>query len=164
VWFNITILVLLIVLTTGLHAGGMILALRISLMGGGAGLVSRFVRPLYVPWFCVSNIVLLMFVVAVVEVTLWALAYQALGAIDGLEPALYFSMVTFTTLGYGEIVLDPEWRLIASCQAAIGIIMFGWTTAIVIAGVQKFYFKQYVVPELQIGNDEQTMGDGPNGT
>jgi hypothetical protein len=161
---NVLIMTVLIILTTGFHAGGMILALKLSRLDRGDKLMRRFFKPLHIPWFRVSNIVLLMFLVAVAEVTLWAVAYQALGAIDGFEPALYFSMVTFTTLGYGEIVLDPNWRLLASCEAAIGIIMFGWTTAIVIAGVQKFYFKQYVVPELQIGNDEQTMGDGPNGT
>jgi hypothetical protein len=162
VWFNIVILAVLIFLTTGVHAGGMILALKLSRMDWGTKAVRKFVHPLTIPWFRVSSIVLLMFIVAVVEVTLWAFAYQALGAIDGFEPALYFSMVTFTTLGYGEIVLDPSWRLIASYQAAIGIIMFGWTTAIVIASVQQFYFKQEVVPELQIGNKEKPMGGGPN--
>ena len=65
--------------------------------------------------------------------------YLALNAIDGLEKALYFSMVTFTTLGYGEIVLDERWRLLASSGAGNGIIMFGWTTAIVIAAVQRIY-------------------------
>ena len=49
-------------------------------------------------------------------------------------------MVTFTTLGYGEIVLDEQWPLLASFEAANGIIMFGWTTAIVIAAVQRVYF------------------------
>jgi hypothetical protein len=49
-------------------------------------------------------------------------------------------MVTFTTLGYGDIVLDERWRLLASFEAATGIIMFGWTTAIVLAAVQSTYF------------------------
>ena len=150
VWVNFFIMIVLIVLTTGFHAGGMILALNLSRLDRGDKLVRRFIRPLYIPWFRVSNIVLLMFLIAVAEVTLWAVAYQALGAIDGFEPALYFSMVTFTTLGYGEIVLDPNWRLLASCEAAIGIIMFGWTTAIVIATVQQFYFQQDVIPDLRI--------------
>jgi len=94
---------------------------------------------------------------------LWAAAYYALGAIDGIEPALYFSMVTFNTLGYGEIVLGPDWRLLASCQAAIGIIMFGWTTAIVIASVQRFYFHQDAVPDLHIGSKDDSGKNKPHG-
>jgi hypothetical protein len=80
-----------------------------------------------------------MFIVSLVEVLVWAVTYLALSAIDGLERAVYFSMVTFTTLGYGEIVLDERWRLLASFEAANGIIMFGWTTAIVVAVVQRIY-------------------------
>ena len=83
-----------------------------------------------------------MFIVSVVEVLVWAVTYLALNAIDGLEKAIYFSMVTFTTLGYGEIVLDERWRLLASSEAVNGIIMFGWTTAIVIAAVQRIYLSE----------------------
>lgn len=49
-------------------------------------------------------------------------------------------MVTFTTLGYGDIVLGQSWRLLASFHAATGIIMFGWTTAILMTVVQHSYF------------------------
>ncbi len=69
----------------------------------------------------------------------YAILYVVLGVLSGMEPALYFSTVTFTTLGYGDVVLDPRWRLLASFEAANGIIMFGWTTAIVIAAVQRVY-------------------------
>jgi hypothetical protein len=51
-------------------------------------------------------------------------------------------MVTFTTLGYGDVVLDQQWRLLASFEAANGIIMFGWTTAIVMAVVHHVYFSK----------------------
>jgi hypothetical protein len=56
----------------------------------------------------------------------WALVYVALNAIEGVEQAFYFSMVTFTTLGYGDIVLSECWRLLASFESGIGIIMFGY--------------------------------------
>ena len=71
---------------------------------------------------------------------LWALAYLKIGAIEVMEAALYFSMVTFTTLGYGDITLNEQWRLIASIEAATGIIMFGWTIALVINTVQRMFF------------------------
>jgi hypothetical protein len=87
----------------------------------------------------VSGVVILMFLASVLEVLVWAITYLALNAIQGFEQAMYFSMVTFTTLGYGDIVLAERWRLLSSFEAANGIIMFGWTTAIVIAVVQRHY-------------------------
>ena len=78
-----------------------------------------------------------MFLAAVIEVVIWAATYLWLDAIDELEKAVYFSMVTFSTLGYGEIVLSESWRLLASFEAANGIIMFGWTTALIFAVVQR---------------------------
>ena len=71
------------------------------------------------------------------EASIWAGAYVGVGAIDGWEPALYFSIVTYTTLGYGDVTLDPSWRLMASLQAANGTIMFGWSTALIVNFVQR---------------------------
>jgi hypothetical protein len=47
-------------------------------------------------------------------------------------------MVSFTTLGYGDIVLGEGWRLLASFEAANGIILFGWTTALIFAFIHHF--------------------------
>lgn len=85
----------------------------------------------------ISALVLMMFLAAVLEVILWAAVYLAVGAISAVEPALYFSMVTFTTLGYGDLVLKEGWRLLASFEGANGIIMFGWTTALIFAVVHR---------------------------
>jgi hypothetical protein len=62
-----------------------------------------------------------------------------LAALTTLEKAVYFSTVTFTTLGFGDITLDEEWRLLSSFEAANGLLMFGWTTALVFAAVQWVY-------------------------
>ena len=67
---------------------------------------------------------------------MWAAVYLALGALQELETSLYFSVVTCTTLGYGDIVFTDRWRLLSSLEAANGIIMFGWTAAVVMAVVQ----------------------------
>jgi F0F1-type ATP synthase membrane subunit c/vacuolar-type H+-ATPase subunit K len=85
----------------------------------------------------ISLLVVVMFLVSLVDAVLLAFAYVAVGAISDLEAALYFSVVTFTTLGYGDLTLDTDWRLLASFEAANGIIMFGWSTALVVAYVQR---------------------------
>jgi voltage-gated potassium channel Kch len=83
-----------------------------------------------------------MYPVSIMEVLVWAVAYVVLDAIEELEKALYFSMVTFTTLGYGDVVLDKGRRLLASIEAVNGIIMFGWSTAILIAAVERVYYRR----------------------
>ena len=132
---NVFLAALLLVTTTGIHAGGMMLALHIAKIVKKREMTHfRILR--------ISSIVLLMFVISVLEVLVWAVAYLALNAIEGLEQAVYFSMVTFTTLGYGDVLLDDRWRLLASFEAANGIIMFGWTTAIVMAVVHRIFIAE----------------------
>lgn len=134
---NIAIACCLFIGTTVIHGAGMMLAFQV--MGSRSKRCRTPNKLIHITW--VSSIVILMFLVSVAEVLLWAVVYLGLGAIEGLESALYFSMVTFTTLGYGDIVLPENWRLLASFEAANGIIMFGWTTSIVIYVVGKIYFK-----------------------
>jgi len=74
------------------------------------------------------------------EIMLWAGLYKALvpvGELADLETAVYFSFVTFTTLGYGDITLSEGWRLLSGIQALNGILLVGWSTALMFAVVQK---------------------------
>ena len=85
-----------------------------------------------------------MFLAIILEAGLWALLYlfsPLITALPDLETAFYFSMVTFTTLGFGDVVLTGQWRTLASIQAANGVIIFGWTTALI------FYFIQHIYGE-----------------
>jgi hypothetical protein len=94
-----------------------------------------------------SAMVLMLFLAAVVELNIWAVTYLAVGALPDIEPALYFSTVTFTTLGYGDITLDTNWRLLASFEAANGTLMFGWSTAIVVAVLHRMVIHDSAVAE-----------------
>ncbi|WP_305930422.1 ion channel [Qipengyuania benthica] len=60
---------------------------------------------------------------------LWAGLFMALGAFQALEPALYFATVSLTTLGFGDVILSQEVRLLSAIVAANGLIMFGFSTA-----------------------------------
>lgn len=73
----------------------------------------------------------------IIQVAFWALLYRLLGAFADFETAMYFSGVTFTSLGYGDVVLDGRMRLLGPLQAANGLMMFGITTALSIAAAQQ---------------------------
>jgi hypothetical protein len=89
--------------------------------------------------FIIVLFVLFMFLAVIVDVWMWAAVYVFVGAIASFEDALYFSTTSFTTIGYGDIVLAHDWRLLGSFEGANGMIIFGWTTALVIAAIQRFY-------------------------
>ncbi len=63
---------------------------------------------------------------------IWTAAFLVLGAFDALEPALYFAVVCFTTLGFGDIILEEELRLLSGLCAANGLLLFGLSSAFLI--------------------------------
>jgi len=62
----------------------------------------------------------------------WAVLYVGLGLFDSFEPALYFSIISFTTVGFGDVVLEPGWRLLAGMTATHGLLNFGLFTAFLV--------------------------------
>jgi voltage-gated potassium channel len=75
-----------------------------------------------------------------IEISLWAVVYLKLPQVDGfahIEEAAYFSMITYTTVGYGDITLEPQWRLLSGFEAMDGILLFGWSTAMFFSAVQR---------------------------
>jgi len=153
---NISIAGFMLVVTTAIHAVAMMLALQAFKReeACATGPLTRISR--------VSGIVLLMFLAAFLEVLVWAFTYLSLGAIQGIEKAIYFSMVTYTTLGYGEIVFDEQWRLLASFEAANGILLFGWSTAVILAAVQRIYFGE-IIKFPHSTESDQTKKENSNG-
>ena len=67
-----------------------------------------------------------------ISVWIWAIAFIGLGAFDTLEPALYFALVSFTTLGFGDIILPEPWRLLSGLSAANGFLLLGLSTAFLV--------------------------------
>jgi hypothetical protein len=138
---KLLIVSLMIILTTAIHASGMLLSLHIANIKPNKAQTYHSIRSV----LQTSAIVIVMFLVSLIEVVAWAIPFMIFGAIEGLEKAVYFSMVTYTTLGYGDVLLDEHWRLLASFEAANGIIMFGWTTAIVMYSIRHIFFEGQVV-------------------
>jgi voltage-gated potassium channel Kch len=71
------------------------------------------------------------------EITVWALFYVWQGAMPDLADAIYFSAVTYTTTGYGDLVLPRPWRLVGAIEALTGILMCGWSTGFFFAVVAR---------------------------
>lgn len=124
--FHIVIGSLLICLCVVIHAA-IIGFVSTRLSNIGEWLITG--NPFYKLSLSLSMVTLTMLLSLSIAVWLWASLFIGLGIFDTLETALYFSIVTFTTLGFGDILIENEWRLLSGFLATNGLIMFSLTTA-----------------------------------
>ncbi len=87
----------------------------------------------------------------IIQIWVWAIFYFFVEEIQTWESALYFSTSSYTTVGYGDLILSEEWRLLGSIEAINGMILFGWSTAFLFAGVRRIYEHLYRDEEIQPG-------------
>lgn len=65
------------------------------------------------------------------EVVVWSLAYAIVDAAPDGADLIYFAFVNYTTLGYGDITPVERWRLLGPLTAMNGVLLFGWSTAVI---------------------------------
>ncbi|MDE3736290.1 MULTISPECIES: potassium channel family protein [Pseudomonas] len=82
-----------------------------------------------------SAVMLVMLLGNFVQMAVWGALFLMLGEFDSFATAIYHSGVNFATLGYGDIVMTEQWRLLGPLEAANGILMFGVSTAVMTATV-----------------------------
>jgi hypothetical protein len=124
------------------------------LVGGGASLVNLIihavllaavawtvrrlsVKDTFVPAFLQYTIVIvstgtLLVAGHFVEVVVWAHTYQLVGAAPPGTDLVYFAFGNYTTLGYGDVIPVPEWHMLGPMTALNGIMLIGWSTALII--------------------------------
>jgi len=126
----------LVAATVGIHAVGSTLWLahatsRYLRDGGSWSSFRMFVALLSSVIFLIS--------LHVIQITLWALTYRELvpDVLPTFEHAIYFSIVTFTTLGYGDITLQEGTRILSGIESLSGILLVGWSTAVMYGVVQR---------------------------
>lgn len=82
-------------------------------------------------------VVLGLFLIHAVEIWAYAGVYMLLGAFEDFETALYFSTSTFTTLGYGDVIIDNKWRLVGAIEGFNGFLLIGWSTAFLVSVIAR---------------------------
>lgn len=84
-----------------------------------------------------------------IEIWLYAGLYLGLGAFGHFEEALYFSTVTYASIGYGDLLMPHEWRIFGAIEGAAGIIMLGWSTAYLVSLLTqlKLFGHDWLTPE-----------------
>lgn len=65
------------------------------------------------------------------EILVWSVVINLVGAVSRIDEALYFAFTSYTTLGYGDVLANKGWLLLGPASAMNGILMFGWSTAVI---------------------------------
>ncbi len=132
---------LMIVLTVIIHAAALDFIIRHAT--SGEKMLRRatgvFWRPLMA-----AGVVLTAFLSHILQIWLWTLLYVTLDCVPNstLSDALYFSTVTYTTVGYGDITLKADYRMLSGIEAANGILLIGWTTAYIFEVISQLYRRE----------------------
>lgn len=103
---------------------------------------TRMTRHLHDMW--VMGVVLVLLLVGhLIQIGLWAGSFVWCGEFDSLGIAYYHSAVNYASLGYGDIVMSEEWRLLGALEAAVGVMMFGVSAAMLFAVLGKLSRMQF---------------------
>lgn len=129
----------LTVITVGIHATSTAWWIgRLKMTGQKA----TRVKIRFLPLRMLCSTALLLILLHLVEVLPWATAYMLLPGLDAFhsfEESAYFATVTFASLGYGDIVIRGPWRMLSGIQAMNGLLVFGWSTALLFAVVERIW-------------------------
>jgi hypothetical protein len=93
----------------------------------------------------VENIFLFIEIFAIIlslhlaQICIWAGFYTIWGGLEDFESALYFSITTYATIGYGDMVLPVGWRLLGTIEGVTGVLTFGWSTGVIFAVASRIF-------------------------
>jgi hypothetical protein len=91
----------------------------------------------------VLRIILYAFVAHLIEVALWAALFVTCGEFSDFATAYYHSAVNYTSLGYGDIIMSPTWKLLGPLETVDGMLLFGVSTGMIFAVIQRLIGARY---------------------
>jgi hypothetical protein len=110
--------------------------------------------------YVISMMMILLFVGHLIQVAVWAVLFMQLGEFSDYATAFYHSMVNFASLGYGDIVMSENWRLLGAIEASTGVLMFGLSAGALLS-IMSFllthsdHFKDQIIELNKHGHNEQ---------
>ena len=105
------------------------------------------------PELLLARLVSVLLLLHLAEAMVWAFFFVLVGALPHLEAAAYYSLTSYTTVGYGDVVLPEHWRLLGPIESAVGVLMLGWSTGILVAVIGASYREH--LPTLKPGEPQQ---------
>jgi hypothetical protein len=130
----LAIALVLVAVTVAIHSAGFSLVLR--------SVIKVHSVPPTQPWpvtWLLIRVTWLLILIHVAEIVFWAAFYLWWGCLPDPESALYFSGVTYATIGYGDIVLPQPWRMLGPIEGLTGILMCGLSVGLYFAVVARIY-------------------------
>jgi hypothetical protein len=91
----------------------------------------------------VMRVILSAFVAHLIEMAVWAILFVICGEFSDFATAYYHSAVNYTSLGYGDIIMSRHWRLLGPLETADGMLLFGVSTAMIFAVIQRLVEARY---------------------
>jgi hypothetical protein len=131
---KILIACLLVVVTVAIHAVGLSVLLRAMIRS--RALDQSGFRPVT---GIVIGLTCWLVLIHLAEIAVWGLFYFWQGCLPDAESAFYFSGVTYTTVGYGDLVLPKPWRMLSPVEALTGVLMCGLSTGLFFALVSRWH-------------------------
>ena len=102
-----------------------------------------------------------LFALHTIEIWLYAVLYLTLGEFQSLESALYFSTSSFTTVGFGDVTLGEQWRVLTAIESANGFLLLGWSTAYLVSltGVMRDIDRELAQLRRETHNRDDAAGE-----
>jgi len=126
--------------------GALLIALTVAIHGAVLGWlmwrlkhVSLGAQSLWRYYALLAPVAIWCVIAHLAEIGLWGTFYVWFGVMADLEVALYFSAVTYATIGYGDVVPPESWRLLASMEGLTGILMCAWSGGFIFAIVSRLH-------------------------
>lgn len=130
---NLFLALLLTVVSVVVHLAGLF-ALLHFLRRNARRVNGALTRPMLLRQFMLMVVTALgIFAIHFTEIWLYALGYVSVGALEDFTTALYFSASSYSTLGYGDVVLSPNWRLFSAFEGVTGLVLIGWSSAFLLS-------------------------------